>query len=74
MAKWHTLFYPTEHTVTGYFRKGRHGHYVELEISGLRWDVEADRKQLNLLNKRVCMTGKRVGFKRLRILTIKIAE
>ncbi len=69
-----TLFYETEHTVIGHFRKGHHGHYIELEISGLRWDIEPDRKQLKLLGKQVRMTGKRVGFKRLRILSIEAVE
>jgi len=69
-----TLFYDTKYTITGYFREGHHGHYIELEISGLRWDIEPDRKQLKLLDRRVRMTSKRIGFKRLQILAMEAVD
>jgi hypothetical protein len=65
-----------ERTVTGILRKGVHenNYYVELEISGLRWDVNPARRHLKLLNKRVCASGVEVAFKRLSVQGMTLVE
>jgi hypothetical protein len=62
--------------ITGYFRKGIHQRscYIELEGSSLRWDVESEPEHLVMLDKRVCATGFRVGYKLLSLSYMTLAE
>jgi hypothetical protein len=63
-------------TITGHFRKGVHerSYYIELEGSGLRWDVLPKPAHMKLLGKRVCATGRRSGYKLLNLSEITLAE
>jgi hypothetical protein len=63
-------------TITGHFRKGfsEQNYYIELEISGLRWNVEPQPEHMVMLDKRVRATGLRAGYKRLRLSMMTLAE
>ena len=68
--------YERNRVITGYFRKGAYNqnYYIELEGSGLRWDVQPEPEHLVLLDKHVCATGFRVGYKLLRLSDMMLAE
>ena len=68
--------YERNRVITGYFRKGAYNqnYYIELEGSGLRWDVQPEQEHMALLDKRVCATGFRVGYKLLRISHMTLVE
>jgi hypothetical protein len=63
-------------TITGYFHKGFHerSYYIELEGSGLRWDVMPKPEHLAMLGKRVCATGFRQEYKLLSLNGMTLAE
>jgi hypothetical protein len=65
-----------ERIVTGILRKGVHkdNYYIELEISGLRWNVNPAARHLKFLNKRVAARGREVAFKQLAIQGMTLAE
>jgi hypothetical protein len=62
--------------IIGYFRKGfyKRSYYIELESSGLRWNVEPEPEHMAMLDKRVCATGFRVGYKMLTLSHMTLAE
>jgi hypothetical protein len=65
-----------ERIVTGILRKGVHenNYYVELEVSGLRWDVNPAARHLMFLDQRVSARGFEVAFKRLAVEGMTLAE
>ena len=68
--------YERNRVITGYFHKGvyEQNYYIELEGSGLRWDVQTEPEHMAMLGKRVCATGLRVAYKVLRISDMTLAE
>ena len=63
-----------EWILEGFFRESHRkgSYYIELEISGLRWNVTPKQAHLKLLGKRVEITGLRVGYKHLRLNAMRL--
>jgi hypothetical protein len=65
-----------KHPHSRHSREGVHerSYYIELESSGLRWDVFPKPAHMKLLGKRVCATGHRPGYKLLNLSEMTLAE